>query len=83
MMNFLLFILIGALAGFIAAKIFKGKGYGFLTNLIVGIAGGVIGGYLFKELDIFIDGGGFWISLITSTVGAILLLWVISLFKRR
>ena len=83
MLNFLLFIFIGAFAGFLAAKIFKGKSSGFVVNLVVGIIGSIVGGWIFKALDIFTDGGSFMISLITSTVGAILFLWILSIFKRR
>lgn len=82
MYHFLIFVLIGALSGFLAGKIYKGKSNGFVVNLIVGIIGSIVGGWIFKELGIFADGGSFWISLITSTIGAILFLWVVSLFKR-
>lgn len=80
-MNFILFILIGALAGFLAGQILKGRGFGFLVNLIVGIIGGVVGGCMFGLLGIG-TGSGIIGSLITATVGAIVFLWILSLFKR-
>ena len=58
----------------------RGGGFGFLVNLLVGIAGGVIGGWVFGLLGI--SAGGVIGSLVTALVGAILLLWIISLFKR-
>jgi uncharacterized membrane protein YeaQ/YmgE (transglycosylase-associated protein family) len=80
MVNFLIFILIGAVAGWLAGVILKGKGFGFLLNLVIGIAGGFLGGWLFGKLGISFFGivDGF----IAAVVGAIILLWVISLFKK-
>ena len=79
-MGFLWFIIIGILAGFVAGKLMRGGGFGFLVNIIVGIAGAIIGGWVFGLLGI--SAGGVIGSLVTAIVGAILLLWVISLFKR-
>lgn len=81
-MNWLLWIIIGAAAGWLAGKIMRGGGFGFLLNLLVGIAGAIIGGWLFNLFNITIAGPLVG-SLITSVVGAILLLWVISLFKKK
>ena len=80
-MGFILFILIGILAGFVAGKLMRGGGFGILVNLVVGIIGAVLGGWVFGLLGISTTGviG----SLITATVGAIILLWIISLFQRR
>ena len=79
-MGFILFILIGILAGFVAGKLMRGGGFGILVNLVVGIIGAVLGGWVFGLLGISTTGviG----SLITATVGAIILLWIISLFQR-
>ena len=79
-MNWILYILIGIAAGFLAGKIMKGKGFGLIINLIVGVVGAVVGGWVFGVLGITIGG---WIgSLVTAVVGAIILLWVISLIKK-
>ena len=78
-MGFIGSIIIGILAGFLAGKIMKGKGFGLIVNLIVGVIGGVIGGWVFSLLGLSFDSTiG---QLITSTVGASLLLWIVSLFK--
>lgn len=79
-MNFLWYLLIGLVAGYLASLIMKGTGSGFLINLIVGMIGGVLGGWVFSLFGI--ASGGMVGSLITATVGAILLLWIVSLIRR-
>lgn len=79
-MGFIWSIIIGIIAGFAAGKIFKGEGFGLIVNLIVGIIGGVLGGWLFILLGI--SANGIVGNLVMSTVGALVLLWIVSLFKR-
>ncbi len=79
-MNWFGWIIIGAIAGWLAGKLMRGGGFGFLINIIVGIAGAIIGGWVFGLIGISASGAiG---SFITALVGAVLLLWIISLFKR-
>jgi len=78
-MNFLWFIIIGALAGWIAGKIMKGRGFGILRNIIVGIIGGIIGGWVFEFLGISV--GGIFGSLVTAVAGAVILLFFVGLIK--
>lgn len=80
-MGFLWSIIIGIVAGFVAGKLMRGGGFGLLVNLVVGIIGAVLGGWVFGLLGITTT--GIIGSLITATVGAIILLWLISLFQRR
>lgn len=80
MFGFIGSIIIGCLAGFIAGKIMRGGGFGFLWNLILGIIGGVVGGWALSLLNI--SWGGTIGSLGTAVVGAVLLLWIASLFKK-
>ncbi len=80
-MGWLWFIIIGAVAGWLAGNIMRGGGFGLLVNIIVGVVGALIGGWVFGLLGIG-TGDGLIGSLITALVGAILLLWIISLFKR-
>jgi len=80
-MGIIWFIIIGAIAGFLAGKIMKGGGFGLLVNLVVGIIGGLLGGLLFGILGIH-AGGGIIGSLVTSTVGAIVFLWILTFFKK-
>lgn len=80
-MHFLWFILIGAVAGWLAGLITKGGGFGLLGNIVIGILGAVIGGWLARELQISV-GGGTLGSLLVATGGAVVLLFLISLFRR-
>ncbi|MGH1436875.1 MAG: GlsB/YeaQ/YmgE family stress response membrane protein [Lewinella sp.] len=80
-MSLLYFILIGAVAGWLAGQIMKGGGFGLLVNIILGIIGGAVGGWLFGQLGIS-AGGGLSGSLITATVGAVAVLFVAGLFKK-
>ena len=79
-MGLLMFLVIGAIAGWLAGSILKGGGSGLVVNMIVGIIGAVVGGYLFGILGI--SAGGLIGSLITATVGALVLLWVVSLVNK-
>lgn len=82
-MNLLWYIIIGTIAGFVAGKITKGEGFGLFVNLIVGIIGGVIGGWMFSLLGIGVKEGSIIGNLVTSTVGAIALLGIVSLFRKK
>ena len=74
-------IFIGALAGFIASKIMK-RGHGLLVNIIVGLVGGVLGSWIFRELELTVS-DTFWGQLRVGTAGAVVLLLILSLFKRK
>jgi len=74
-------ILIGALAGFLAGKLMKGGGFGFLMNMILGIIGGAVGGWLFGKLGITIMDGIVG-DLIEGVIGAVVILFVAGLFKK-
>jgi len=81
-MEFLYFILVGAAAGWIAGKLMKGGGFGFLRNIVLGIVGGFVGGWVFGLLDINLGMRPIIGQLITSVVGAVILLFVVGLFKK-
>jgi uncharacterized membrane protein YeaQ/YmgE (transglycosylase-associated protein family) len=79
-MHFIWFILLGAVAGWLAGQITKGGGFGLLGNIIIGILGAVIGGWLAGSL-------GIWSSsllgeLLIATGGAVVLLFLIGLIKK-
>ena len=76
-MEIIIFLLIGAVAGWLAGKIMKGGGFGLLVNIIVGIVGGFLGGWLMGLVGI-VKGGLIW-QIIVSVIGACLLLFIISL----
>jgi len=71
-------IVIGLIAGWLAGKIARGAGYGCITDIILGLVGSVLGGWLFMKLGIF--GGGFLVSLAAATVGAIIIVSIVHLF---
>ena len=80
-MGFIYYILIGAVAGWLGVQFMKGEGFGLLGNVVVGIIGGFLGGFLFGLLGLSSDGGMMG-SLVTSTVGAIVLLYLARLVKK-
>lgn len=75
------FLLIGLIAGWLAGRIMKGKGFGLVGNLILGVAGAILGGFLFSLLKIQ-TAWGIIGSLITAVIGAIILIWLISLIRK-
>ncbi|MCP4572564.1 MAG: GlsB/YeaQ/YmgE family stress response membrane protein [bacterium] len=78
-MNLIYFLLVGAVIGWVAGLIMRGGGSGLLGNILVGVVGAMVGGFLFKLLGI--TWGGTLGSLGTSLVGAIVLLWVVGLIR--
>jgi uncharacterized membrane protein YeaQ/YmgE (transglycosylase-associated protein family) len=77
----ILFLVIGALAGWLAGTLMKGGGFGLIGNLIVGIIGAFLGGIIFNWLGVTMVSGLVG-SLITATIGAIVLLLIVGLLKR-
>lgn len=78
----LVWLLIGAIAGWLAGMIVRGHGLGLVGNIIVGIVGAVIGGWLFERLGVSTSGGVVG-AFIGATVGAVVLLFLIGLVRRR
>lgn len=79
-MNLLIFLLIGALAGWLAGLVMKGRGFGVLINMVVGVLGAFFGGWLLPKLGVSI-GGDFGV-FITAFIGAVILLAIIGLIKK-
>lgn len=78
--SLILLLVIGAVAGWLAGNLMKGRGFGLIGNIIVGIVGAVLGGYILNFLGIVATG---LIGLIlTATIGAIILVFVIGLIRR-
>ncbi len=71
----------GCLAGFLAGKLMRGGGFGLLVNLILGILGGIFGGWVLGLLGVSL-GMGIVGNLITAVIGAALILFIASLFKK-
>ena len=70
-------LIIGLIAGWLAGKLSRGRGYGCITDIILGVLGAFIGGWIFAKLGIF--GGGFIYSLAAATVGAVILVSLVHL----
>ncbi|TIX44524.1 MAG: GlsB/YeaQ/YmgE family stress response membrane protein [Mesorhizobium sp.] len=79
--SLLVFIIIGAVAGWLAGLIVKGFGLGLVGNIVVGIVGALIAGWLFPRMG-FAIGGGIFASIIHATIGAVILLVLIKLVKQ-
>ncbi|HEX4599776.1 MAG TPA: GlsB/YeaQ/YmgE family stress response membrane protein [Gemmatimonadales bacterium] len=78
--DLILFLAIGVVAGWLAGKIMKGRGFGIVGDLVLGVIGAFVGGWVFGLLGI--SHWGVLGTLASAVVGAILLLWVIRLVKR-
>ena len=76
----LAFLFIGAIAGWLAGKLLQGGGFGLLGNIVVGIVGAVVGGFIFGFLGITTN--GLIGSIITATIGAVILLYIVSMVKK-
>ena len=79
-MTLLWFCLIGLVAGWLAGQLMKGGGFGLVGDLIVGVLGALLGGYLFGLMGI--GSSGLVGQLVVATVGAIVLLLIIRVVKR-
>ncbi len=77
--HFIAWIVIGLIAGWVAGHITRGRGFGCIVDIILGLIGGVIGGWIFMKLGIV--AWGFWGSLASAVVGAVLLVAVARLFS--
>jgi uncharacterized membrane protein YeaQ/YmgE (transglycosylase-associated protein family) len=79
-MDLVWFLIIGLIAGWLAGQFMKGGGFGLVGNLIVGVVGAFIGGFLFRLLGL--TAGGLIGNLVVATVGAVVLLWIARMVKR-
>ena len=78
--SLVLFLVIGLVAGWLASRIMRGGGFGLVGDLIVGVIGAFLGGWLFNLLGISL--GGILGALVTALIGAIVLLYLLRLIKR-
>jgi len=72
-------LIIGLIAGWLAGKLSRGQGFGCITDIVLGLIGAVLGGWLFVKLGIM--GGGFIYSLAAATVGAVIIVAIAHLFS--
>ena len=78
--SILVFLIVGAVAGWLAGLIVKGYGFGLLGNIVVGIVGAFIAGWLFPMLGVSL-GAGIVAAIIHAVIGAVILLVLIRLVK--
>jgi uncharacterized membrane protein YeaQ/YmgE (transglycosylase-associated protein family) len=78
--SIIVFLIVGAIAGWLAGVIVKGYGFGLLGNIVVGIVGAVIAGWLFPLLGWGAGGGFFW-AILHSTIGAVILLVLLRIVR--
>jgi uncharacterized membrane protein YeaQ/YmgE (transglycosylase-associated protein family) len=79
--SLIIWLIIGAIAGWLAGMVMKGGGFGLIGDIIVGIIGAVIAGWLLPRIGLVI-GGGFVGAIIDAFIGAVILLFVLRLIKR-
>ena len=80
-MQFVWFVLIGLVAGWLAGTLMKGGGFGVIGDIVVGVLGALLGGFLFSWLGLS-AGGGLAGAIIVATIGAIVLIFLLRLIKR-
>jgi len=79
-MHLLWFLIIGIAAGWLAGQLMKGGGYGLVGDLVIGVIGAILGGWLLGALGLY--AGGLIGRLVTATIGAVVLLFLIRLIKK-
>ena len=81
-MDFVWFLLIGAVAGWLAGQIMKGAGFGMVGNIVVGVLGAVLGGWLFGLIGIYAS-SKLVARLVVALVGAVVLLFIVGLVSKK
>lgn len=79
-MSIIWFLIVGAIAGWIAGELTKGSGFGLLGNIVVGIIGALLGGYIFGLLGVNVY--GLLGEIVMSVIGAVVFLFILSFFRR-
>jgi uncharacterized membrane protein YeaQ/YmgE (transglycosylase-associated protein family) len=80
-MEFVWFIFIGLVAGWLAGRLVKGGGFGVVGDIVVGVLGALIGGVLFSSLGLS-SGGGLLGAIVVATIGAIVLIFLLRVIKQ-
>jgi len=80
--GFIAWIIIGIVAGWLAEKIMK-RDHGLLTNLVVGVVGALLGGFIANNLLGFDSAGNWIVGILVATIGAVILLFLLGLIKKR
>jgi uncharacterized membrane protein YeaQ/YmgE (transglycosylase-associated protein family) len=75
-------LIVGAIAGWAAGQIVKGYGFGLIGNIVVGVIGAFLAGWLLPRLGIHIGGGPLVSQIISAFIGAVILLFILRLVRR-
>jgi uncharacterized membrane protein YeaQ/YmgE (transglycosylase-associated protein family) len=81
-MSILTWLIVGLIAGVLASLVMGGTGYGIIGDIIIGIVGAFIGGWLFTAMGVAIPLGGIAGTILVAFIGAVVLLFVIRLIRR-
>lgn len=81
-MNLIYMLIVGAIAGWLAGQVMKGRGFGLLGNIVLGIIGAFVGSYLLGTVLGVTLGGGVVGSILTALIGAVVLLAIVGLIKK-
>jgi uncharacterized membrane protein YeaQ/YmgE (transglycosylase-associated protein family) len=81
-MSFIVWLIVGAIAGWLAGMVVKGGGFGLIGDIVVGIVGSIIAGWLLPQIGFPLIGGTFIGAIIDAFIGAVILLVIIRLIKR-
>jgi uncharacterized membrane protein YeaQ/YmgE (transglycosylase-associated protein family) len=79
--NWIAWIIVGLIAGAIAARVVAGRGFGCIADIVVGVAGALIGGFLLSAVFHMSGDVGFWGSIVVAFIGAAVLLSVLKLLS--
>jgi uncharacterized membrane protein YeaQ/YmgE (transglycosylase-associated protein family) len=77
----IIWLIVGAIAGWLAGQVMKGGGFGLVGDIILGIVGALVAGWLLPQLGILI-GGGILGAIINAFIGACIVLFIVRLIKR-
>ena len=82
-MELIVWIIVGLIAGWLAGQIMKGSGYGLIGDLVLGLVGAIVGGWLFGLVAPAAEPSGFLGSIIVATIGAVALIFVVRALSGR
>jgi uncharacterized membrane protein YeaQ/YmgE (transglycosylase-associated protein family) len=82
-MGIIAWIIIGLVAGWLAGQIMKGSGYGLVGDLVLGLVGAIVGGWLFGLVAPAAEPSGFLGSIVVATIGAVVLIFIARALRGR
>ena len=82
-MTLLTWLIVGLVAGVLASMVMGGTGYGLIGDIVIGIVGAFVGGWIFAALHITSPFGGLAGTILVAFIGAVVLLFLIHLLRRR